>query len=186
MLSRARVVTLPQSSSRLNNKPGHLSYPQGGYSPSMFAGIQFVNYFASTLGAPKQSIALVIPKDCICKSRNCLHNAIESNKNLCPAHKRVWCPLKDTHGKNMHGPEFFCSSGRHYACDYNLDLCKSASYFPLQYASYVPTAGYKTVMMIPYLLSDGTKWKILNKESKNLYLYPYHFFPKHREQGCDG
>ena len=60
-------------------------YPKGGYVRGMFHGVESIDDFASILDVPVSAIALVVPLDVRCRSKNCPHNAIKRNFGHCPA-----------------------------------------------------------------------------------------------------
>lgn len=180
------------SSASTTAERGRTSRTPGHYDPGMFAGVETVEQFAQTLEVPQKSIPLIASTGEGCKEEGCPFNSIKSNQGYCPAHKRCWYPLKGKRGEDLHGPDFtrWANDGRR-GCDCNQVSCKSAGYFPLQDALYVPVAGISVAMATPNLLSSAMKEKLElqikdpKKESK-LYLYAWHFFPEHREKGEDG
>ena len=55
-------------------------------------------------------------------------------------------------------------------------------YFPNQSAICIPTAGHATIITTPNLLSSSkiSSYNAAGIKAKKIYLYPWHFFPKHR------
>lgn len=156
--------------------------------PGMFRGVKSADDFANVLHVPKKSIPLVVPDDAPCRSDGCRFLAIKNNGGHCPAHQRSWYPLLNTRGGDLLGPEFLRSNCPSASCDCVVAACKSAGYFPLQGPLHIPAAGHETAMKSPGLLSREKKEALQSKggKRKDLRLYPWHFFPEHREQDDTG
>ena len=133
-----------------SEEPGRILRTEGWYDPGMFAEVKTVDDFASTLGVPKKTIALVIPTNEACKCQDCPFSAVQSNHGYCVAHLKTWYPRANKRGGNWHGPDFLCStSGKYRDCDCDMPSCKSAGSFPKQGAMYVHVGGWETVFKTP-------------------------------------
>ena len=174
------------ASSAGDDEPGLTAYTKvnNGYMRGMFEGVKSVDNFAALLGVPKQSIPLVVPLNIPCKVDGCPFAAIERNGHHCPAHQRSWYPLQHHRGSAMLGPEFLRSEDYLSNCDCNIPACKEAGYFPGQDPIYINAVGRETVASTPHLLSDAALKKI--KAKGIVKLYPWHWFPRHRQQNSDG
>ena len=172
------------ASTASDTAPGRGNHPKGGYTPGMFGAVESADDFASVLGVPTTSIPLVKRKRIKCKSKDCPFDAILANDGHCPAHERSWYPLKNERGGLLLGPEFLRNS--HRCCDCNLPQCKSAGYFPGQGALYTKREGRNTIINTPQLFSREKKQAFVDNPDKPVYLYPWHFFHRHRARGTNG
>lgn len=168
-------------------EPGEDAHPRGGYTPGMFAEVQSVDDFARVLGVPKKSIALIKPmKDRNCKSARCPFKAIEANHNHCPAHGRVWYPLRQHRGGQLLGPEFLRRANDHRDCSCDEQSCKSAGYFPGQGALHVKKEWHIKMSKTPHLFLSQKREAYKTNPDKKMYLYPWHFYNEHREMTDKG
>eukprot|EP00581_Thalassiosira_minuscula_P013688 CAMPEP_0183727924 /NCGR_PEP_ID=MMETSP0737-20130205/26753_1 /TAXON_ID=385413 /ORGANISM="Thalassiosira miniscula, Strain CCMP1093" /LENGTH=372 /DNA_ID=CAMNT_0025959691 /DNA_START=159 /DNA_END=1274 /DNA_ORIENTATION=+ len=171
----------------ISEEPGRTARTPGHYDPGMFGCVQGVDDFAYTLQVPKKSIALVVPSNDRCKSKECPFNAILGNRGFCPAHCRSWYPLVGTRGEDLCGPDFLrYVNDKLRDCDCDQASCKKAGYFPRQAALYIPADGMDVVLGTPNLLSNEKKNRIKEKKGVTVFLYAWHFFREHRELDQDG
>ena len=144
--------------------------PRGLYRAGMFDNVKSSLDFAHALEVPLKAIALIVFKDEDCKSRGCIHKAIEGTGGYCPAHSQRWYPLREEKGGDLHGPEFtkYVNRGRR-GCDCSQIGCRSAGYFPGQDAFYIPTEGHTTCFSTPNLFtaSQKEKWREMKANKRS-------------------
>jgi hypothetical protein len=178
--SRSAVLITPTPLDDICNA-GRNQRPKGNYQIGMFQGVKTTHNLAHVLGVPSAAIACVIPKKntpCVNKG-GCKFNAIEGNGNRCPAHQRSWYPLANERGCDLLGSDFMRASGKFRSCDCTSTFCSAAGYFPNQDAIYVPQQARDVMLGTPGLFSKDRKQLLETRKTKQLYLYPWHFFPTH-------
>lgn len=162
-----------------------VSKPQN-YDAGMFSDVLSEEDFARKLGVPKETIALIVPCNKQCESDECPFVAIEGNGGYCPIHCKGWFPNRDnrdTRGTDWHGPSYlrFANPGR--VCSCKQQSCIDAGYFPRQQPLEVPKEKREyvinTICRTVRLFDAETLASYRTKPEKRMFLYPWHFHPRH-------
>lgn len=167
--------------------PSRDTNPKGQkYDPGMLNGVNSQDDFALVLGVPTETIALIVPCDQKCQSKECPFNAIKGNKGFCPIHRKTWYPKRDNsgaRGTDWHGPSFlrWAQSGR--ACCCKQPACIEAGYFPGQPALEIPKEKrnyfINTVCRRVGLLDDKTLQKFIDNPNQRMFFNAWHFHRQH-------